>query len=116
MSDLHLGLDRLVIGARGKCRADCLGEHARRERLVAQNETAGVGFGGIDDQRRKCSQMIGTAFDRVCPFALARAQIGRSQQFGKRHNAGEWRANIVSDAGEGGFDRARLRILCVCGA
>ena len=29
VSDLHLGLDGLVIGARGKCRADCLGGRDR---------------------------------------------------------------------------------------
>ena len=53
--------------------------------------------------------MIGAALDRVSPFTLARAQIGRSQQLSQSDDAGQWRADIVRDAGERSFDRSRLR-------
>ncbi len=52
--------------------------------------------------------MIGAAFDGVGPFALARAEIGRRQQFGQRHHAGQRRAQIMRDAGERRLD-ARAR-------
>jgi hypothetical protein len=53
--------------------------------------------------------MIGATLDRVSPFTFARAQIGRGQQLSQSHDAGQWRANIVRDAGEGSFDGSRLR-------
>ena len=51
--------------------------------------------------------MIGAALDGGRPFAFARAEIGGRQQFGQRHDAGQRRADVVHDAGERGFHRAR---------
>ena len=107
VGDLDLGLEILVVGTRRQRRADSLGKRARRKRLVAKSEPMGLGLGGIDDQRGQRRKVVGAAFDRARPFALARAQIGRREQFGKRHDAGQWRADIVRDAGKRGLDRAR---------
>ena len=50
--------------------------------------------------------MIGAAFDRLGPFALALAEIRRRQQFGQRDDAGQRRADIMRDAGKRSLDRA----------
>ena len=109
--DGDLRLDALVAGAGGEPMADGFGEHARRERLVAQDQAGGAGPGGIDDQAGEIGEMIGAALDGVRPFALARAEIGGREQFGERGNAGERRADVMRDAGEHGFQRARRRRL-----
>src|SRR5262245_17538670 len=48
--------------------------------------------------------MVSAAFYGVCPLALARAEIGRNQQFGQRDNAGERCANVVRDPGKRSLD------------
>ena len=110
--DLHVGGKRLVACARLKCGTDGFSQHARREQLIAKHESANVCFGPINDQSGERSQMIGAALDRVSPFAFARAQIGRGQQFRQSHNAGKRCANVVRDTGERGLNRSRLRDLC----
>jgi hypothetical protein len=77
-----------------------------------KGQALGFGFDGVDDQRCERRQMIGAAFDSVRPFALARPDVGSRQQFGQRHDAGEWRADVMRDAGKRGFHRARGGFLC----
>ncbi len=105
--DVDLGRDVLVGRARGERFADRFGQHAWRERLAVQREPGSVGLGGIDNQRGERGQMIGAALDRVRPLALALAEIGGREQFGQRHDTGERGADVVGDAGERRFDRAR---------
>ena len=101
------GLEILIVRARRERRADSFGKRTRRKRFVAKNKAMGLCLCRIDDDSGQGRKVVGAAFDRACPFAFARAQIGRHQQFGKRHDSGQWRADIVRDAGKRSLDRAR---------
>jgi hypothetical protein len=61
----------------------------------------------INNNSGQDRKVIGAAFDRARPLALARTQIRRHQQFGKRNDSGQWRADIVCDPGKRSLDRAR---------
>ena len=54
-------------------------------------------------------EMLGRAFDLCGPFAFARRQIGRRDQFAHRQNAVERRADFMRETGKRKLGRTGAR-------
>src|SRR5262249_42503152 len=79
------------FGGARRHRGDGGDKGAQGERREPQRELAAIRTRAIDDERGELAEMLGRAFHRGRPGALALWEVGGRDQFAQRQNAGQRR-------------------------